>query len=230
MNDHTPPLELWIQDVQSYLYKVLRVSMEPAGFKFDKDNYSFHRKFGKNIQEFGFFFINQFPLNYRVSFVLQIRNKTVREMKSSFFDHIQKTNFRLSSMVIFLYDFMREMPYMEPVRDFILYTNNDLFQAGDSIARILRERALPLCDELTSIADIDNYFSHHPCWSVNTLNLDNIVSELIVARLNAKREYEELYLQLASALDKKIDDKLIDPSSREVIQSCYSYFKRKILA
>ena len=147
-------------------------------------------------------------------------------MKSAFFDHMEKTNFRLSSMVIFLNDFMRETKKQEDVKDFVLYTNNDLFAAGDAITMVLREKAIPLCDQLTSIADMDNYFLDHPCWSVNTLNLDNMISELIIARVNGKRDYDALYQQLAAALEKKIEARLIDSFSGEILKSCYTYFKK----
>src|SRR5215467_786855 len=159
MENNTQQLELWIQDIQSYLYRIIRGSMDSAGFKFDKYNYSFHRKHGKKVQEFGFIFVNQFPRSYRISFLLQIRNNVIRDLKSSFFDGLERKNFRLSSIVMFMSDFTREDSSDSILKEYILLNNKDLFTAADRIDELLQKNALPLCDRLSSIEDMDNFFA-----------------------------------------------------------------------
>jgi hypothetical protein len=227
MNEHTPQLELWIQDIQSYLYKIIKEPMEQAGFKFDRTNYSFKRKLEKNTQEFGFLFINQFPVNYRINFILQIRNNEVREVKSSFSNHIETNNFKLSSLIMMMRDFYGETNSGTPRKDHIIFTNQDLFAAVEAINRILVDQAIPLCDELKTLDDLESFFANHPCWSVNSLSLDNVISELIIAKLTRRRDFDTLYQQLAEDVNKKIQQGEINSGTGEIFKSCYEFLLKK---
>jgi len=200
--------------------------MEKAGFKFERYNYSFKRKHEKNIQEFGFLFINQFPVNYRLNFVLQIRNHAVREIKSTFSNHTEKNNFKLSSLIMMMSDFTA-VNNSRSTKDYIIFTNQDLFAATEAILRILVDQAIPLCDELKTMDDLDSFYEKHPGWSVNSLSLDNIISDLIIGRIGRKRNFDILYQQLAEDMDKKIQHGEINGEAADILRSCYKFLLRK---
>jgi hypothetical protein len=226
MNENLPSLELWIQDIQSYLYKVIRLPMESAGFKFDRYNYSFARKHGKHTQEFGFLFINQFPVNYRINFVLQIQNKQVKEVKSSFFQSLGRDDFKLNGLISFLRDFGEDTPD-EKMKDYIIYSNKDLFIAAEAISMMLQYEAIPLCDQISNLDDLDSFYAAHPGWSVTNFSIDNVISELITARLNRKRDFRELYLRIADQIKNKESNRRIDDDAGKIVQLCYDYIIKR---
>ncbi|MBS1600538.1 MAG: hypothetical protein JST75_20090 [Bacteroidetes bacterium] len=226
MKEDLPPLELWIQDIQSYLYKIVNVPLGKAGFKFDKYNYSFERKYKKNTQDFGFLFVNQFPVNYRVNFMLQIRNKKVKEAKTAFFHSLNRDDFKLNSLAILLRDFGE--PVSEPgKKDFIIFGNKELFDAAESISKILQYEAIPLCDQLSDLNDLDTFYDTRNGWSVTNYNIDNIISELIIARLNRKRNFQKVYEQIADKLQKKDSIRKIDTDASLIAERCYQFILKK---
>ncbi len=219
MSDNSPPLELWLQEIQSYLHKVIYGPLNMAGFDFDKYNYSFTRKHGKHIQEFGFLFVNQFPVNYRINFMLQIRNKSVREIKSSLLNIRDKGSPRLSSLVVLMADFMKEKNMLSNSGDYIIRTNKDLFSASSIVNIILQDQAMPLCDSLETLNDLDLFFSNPPDWYINNRRTDNAISELIVAKLNGRRNYHEVLQQLMSRATAKAENDQTDKSVK-ILESC----------
>jgi hypothetical protein len=226
MKEDLPPLELWIQDIQSYLYKVIAGPMEEAGFKFDKYNYSFIRKHGKTTQEFGFLFVNQFPVNYRINFMLQIRHKKVKEVKSAFFQSLKRDDFKLSSLLTIFRDF-GEHGKDSRMKDYIIFGNRELFDAGESISKILQYEAIPLCDQLSNLNDLDNFYTIRNGWSVTNFSIDNIISELIIAKLNGKRNFQQLYEQIIDRIERKDSDRRIDTDASVIVERCYQFIVKK---
>ncbi len=227
MNEELPPLELWIQDIQSYLYKVIGSPMEKSGFKFDKYDYSFTRKYGKNTKEFRFLFVNQFPVNYRINFMLQVRNKKAKEAKSAFFQSLGRDDFKLSSLIMFLRDFGEPVTDSR-MKDFIIYGNKELFDAGDSINEMLHFEAIPLCNQLADLNDLDNFYGSRNGWCVTNYNIDNIVSDLIIARLNRKRNFSELYETMLNRLRNKDSEKRIDTDVLVIFERLYEFIQKKL--
>ena len=224
MTEDLPRLELMIQEVQSYLYKIIHAPMEDAGFKFSRYNFSFARKHEKNFQEFGFIFINQSPVNHRINFILQIINKHVKEIKSSFFHRLERKDFMPSSIIILLQDF-GEDGSCSSLKDFVVTSYKDLFIAAESISKILQYEAVPLCDLLSTLNDLDSFYTGRGGWSVDNFNLDNIISELIIARLNAKRDLHELYHQIME--DIETSKKRPDHDAVKIIELCYDYLRTR---
>lgn len=203
--------------------------MELADFKFDKYSYSFSRKHGKNTQEIGFLFINQFPINYRVNFLLQIRNQQIREIKSAFLrTNIYGNDFKLSSLMLLMSDFIEENSTQQPSKDYKLFTNTDLFAAAASINIMLQEKVIPLCDKTATVSDIDNFFANRPGWSVEKMVLENIINELIAARINRKRNFDELYESIMRDINLSIENGKLQSDTRTIIESCYRYLKAKV--
>ncbi|PWT71573.1 MAG: hypothetical protein C5B59_17745 [Bacteroidetes bacterium] len=223
MNQDHSRLELWIHDIQSYLDKVIGGTMEQAGFSFDKLNYSYKRKLGRNLQTFGFLFINQYPTNHRISFVMQIRNSDVRDLKSSFFKHQlhkdpqQPKDSQLTSLNLFLGDFMQNGLSQSSINDYSIINNNDLFEAVEHILDILAEKAIPLCDNLTNVAELDEFYESYPGCSVNSINPDNMMSDLAICKMVGRRNINHLFANMIESVDEKIrNEQMVDMSARTI--------------
>jgi len=226
MKEEVPQLELWIQDIQSYVFKVISPTFKKAAFKFDRSDYTFSRKHGKNTQTFGFLFTNQFPIKYRVNFMLEISNKKIREAKSAFFETLKRDDFHLNGLVMFLKNF-GESNGDENKKDYTIYGNKELFDAGDAINRILQYEAFPLCDHLTNLAALDSFYASRPGWSVTHYHIDNILSDLITARLNRERNLDEVYIDIADRIQRKDSKRRIDTDAGLLVTLCYEFLKKK---
>jgi hypothetical protein len=219
-------LELWLKDVQSYLYKMTRPLMEHARFSFHREDYSYRRKNKKSADELSFIFLNCYPVNYRVSFILEIRHPEVRQVKESFMKEILQKESHLCSIILNLKDFPSGDGQQERVKDYSITNQRDLFMAGDWLSQILQYELIPLCDQLSSITHMDNFFASRPEWSLNTHSGGNICTDLIVAKLNRKRDFEERYVQLMEGLHQRIQQQLISPESRQLLSLCYDAIKK----
>src|SRR5450432_720083 len=98
-NQEKPVLELWLQDVQAYIYKVTGNPMKRSGFNFDRNHFNFTRKNKKSLDELSIIFISQFPINYRVGFQLEIWHPRIRHIKESFMSDILNRESNLCSII-----------------------------------------------------------------------------------------------------------------------------------
>jgi hypothetical protein len=227
MLHHQPHLELWFPNIRKYLYKSIKGQMESEGFKFNKSDFSFKRKHGKDYEEICFITQNHFPLNYKVSFVLKIWNQEIKSIKASFPQSRDIPDFKFRSLVLFMGHFIEEMnkPRQNPgiVYDYTLVTNKDLFTASDELVELLHDLVLPMSRQLSNIDGIDFFFAKRPGWSVKNLTLNNITSELIAARLNKRRDFDELFWEIREGMSKKITDGEMSLESKIVIEQLYKY-------
>ncbi|HTQ28453.1 MAG TPA: hypothetical protein VMI35_10005 [Puia sp.] len=209
MNEELSPLELWMPEIKKYIRQTPGLLLESQGFVYNRPDFSFKRKHKKNAEEFCFVFVNQFPISYRLNFLLQIWNHDVKTVKEAYPYKSSIENYKLRSLVFFMRDFMTESDYDPEFQDagynFLVLNNRDLFNAADTITRILQEQALPLCNQLSELGGLDRFFEDRPGWSVNSLNINNIITELIAARLNRKRNFPEVCQQTLAYIDKKIE-------------------------
>jgi hypothetical protein len=226
ISKQTSALELWLKDVQSYIYKMTRPLMEHARFSFHREDYSYRRKNRKSTDELSFIFLNCYPVNYRVSFILEIRHPEIRQVKESFMKEILQKESHLSSIILNLKDFPPADPQQERVRDYPITNYRDLFMVGDWLGQTLQYELIPLFDQLSSIPHMDHFFGSRPEWSLNTGSGGNICTDLIAARLNRKRDFEERYVQLLEGVQQRIQQQLISPESRELLSLCYDAIKR----
>jgi hypothetical protein len=229
MYENLPPLELWFPNIRKYLYKTIGKQIVSQGFKFNKSEFSYKRKHGKDYEELCFILKNQFPINYRISFILKIWNHQIKAVKASFPHKDSIENFKYRSLVLFMGNFLEEMnsPPTHPgtINDFTLITNRDLFTASDRLIELFHDRVLPMSMQVSNVAGIDAFFESRPGWSVNNLTLNNITSDLIAARLNAKRNFDEVFWDLRERMGKKITAGEMNLEARIAIELLYKYLK-----
>jgi hypothetical protein len=219
------PLELWLKDVQSYIYKMTRPPMDHANFNFNRANYFYKRKNKKSVDELSIIFLSQFPVNYRVSFVLEIWHPQIRQVKESFMSDILQKESNLCSIVLYLKDFPSNDPQQEVVKDYSIYNHRDLFMVGDWLAQTLQYELIPLCDQMSTLAHMDSFFEAKPEWSLNTHSGGNVCTDLIVTKINGRRDFEQRYVQLMQGIQQKIQHQLMSPESRQLLSLCYDAIK-----
>jgi hypothetical protein len=220
-NKQSPALELWLQDVQSYIYKVTSSHMKHARFDFNRSRFRYIRKNKKSLDELSIIFLSQFPVSYRLSFQLEIWHPQIREIKESFMSEIISKESNLCSIILYLRDFPSNDPQQEVVKDYSIFNHRDLFMVGDWLAQTLQYELVPLCDQLSTIAHMDSFFEAKPEWSLNTRSGGNICTDLIVAKLNRKRDIHNRYLQLMEGIQVKITKQQMTPESRQLLTLCY---------
>jgi hypothetical protein len=217
----SPSLDLWLQDVQSYIFKVTSGPMKKAHFQFNRSGFSYSRKNKKSQEELSIIFLSQFPLNYRVGFQLEIWHSPIKQVKETFMSEIMNRESNLCSIILNMKDFPSNDPQQEVVKDYSIYNHRDLFLAGDWLAQTLQYELVPLCDQLSTIAHMDAFFESRPDWSLNTRSGGNMCTDLITAGLNRKRDVHQRYRQLMEGLRQKIENRRMNPESRQLLSLCY---------
>jgi hypothetical protein len=220
-----PSLELWLSDIQSYIYKQTSGPMKHAHFQFDRSGYNYKRKNKKSQDELSIIFLSQFPVNYRVGFQLEIWHPQIKLVKESFMSEILNKESHLCSIILYLKDFPSNDPQQEVIKDYSISNYRDLFMAGDWLARTLQYDLVPLCDQLSTISHMDSFFEAKPEWSLNTRSGGNICTDLIVSKINQRRDLHLRYQQLMEGLQQRIENRLMNPESRQLLTLCYESIK-----
>jgi len=221
----SPTLDLWLHDVQAYIYKMTAGHMKHARFQFDRNSFNFKRKNKKSQDEMCIIFLSQFPVNYRVGIQLEIWHPQIKQVKESFLGDILYKESNLCSIILYMKDFPSNDPEQAVVKDYFIYNHKDLFMVGDWLAQTIQYELIPLCDQLNSIAHLDSFFEARPDWSLNTHSGGNICTDLIVAKLNKKRNLHQRYQELLMGLQNKIENRQINPESRQLLSLCYDTIK-----
>ena len=223
-------LELWLPDIKKYVFENAGQCLEAAGFSFLKPDNSYKQTHGKNNEEIRFVFTNQFPVSYRIGFLFQIWNHQIKTVKAGFPFMAKMENYKLRSLVLFMNNFVlpdQEGNEQSVLNALLLVTNKDLFVATDHITRLLQEQVIPLADQLFDLDGIDAYFVDRPGWSIDSLNFNNISTELTAAKLNKKRNFEEVYMQIVTAIDQKIQAKEMGDEMKEHTAKYCEYLRSK---
>jgi len=218
-------LELWLEDVQSYIYKMTGEPMKRARFQFSRSRFVYSRKNKKSQDELSIIFLSQFPINYRVGFQLEIWHPQIKQIKESFMNNILNKESNLCSIILYMKDFPSNDPQQEVVKDYSIYNYRDLFLVGDWLAQTLQYELVPLCDQLSTIPYMDGFFEAKPEWSLNTRSGGNICTDLIVAGINRKRDLHLRYQQLMEGLQQRIDYRQMNPESRHLLTLCYEVIR-----
>jgi hypothetical protein len=216
-----PLLELWLHDIQSYIFKVTSGPMGHARFQFNRTDFSYKRKNKKSQDELSIIFLSQFPVKYRISFQLEIWHAEIKKIKESYMRNILMKESNLCSVMLYMKDFTSHDPQPELGKDYTVYNQQDLFMVGDWLAQTLQYELVPACDQMNSIEGMEKFFAANADWSLNTHNGGNICTDLIVAKLNRRRDLHNRYEQLMQGLQQKIENKLMNPESRELLTLCY---------
>ena len=218
-------LELWLEDVQSYIYQVTSSPMKHAHFQFSRSRFSYSRKNKKSQDELSIIFLSQFPVNYRIGFQLEVWHPQIRQVKERFMSEIMNKESNLCSIILYMKDFPSNDPEQEVVKDYSIYNHRDLFMVGDWLAQTLQFELIPLCDQLSTIPHMDSFFEAKPQWSLNTRSGGNVCTDLIVAKINRRRDLHLRYKQLMDGLQEKIENRLMSPESRHLLSLCYDAIK-----
>ncbi len=218
-------LELWLQEVQSYIYKVTSEPMKRANFQFLRSDFSYKRKNKNSQDELSIIFLSQFPVNYRIGFQLEIWHPQIKQVKETFMGDILNKQSYLCSIILFTKDFPSNDPEQTTVKDYPVYNSRDLFLVGDWLAQTLQYELVPLCDQFSTISHMDSFFEAKPDWSLNTHSGGNLCTDLIVAKLNRKRDIHLRYQQLMDGLQLKIENRQMSPESRQLLSLCYEAIK-----
>lgn len=218
-------LELWLQEVQSYIYKVTSEPMKRSNFQFLRSNFSYKRKNKYSQDELSIIFLSQFPVNYRIGFQLEIWHPQIKQVKETFMGDILNKQSYLCSIILFMKDFSSNDPEQKIVKDYPVYNSRDLFLVGDWLAQTLQFELIPLCNQLSTIPHMDSFFEAKPDWSLNTHSGGNLCTDLIVAKLNRKRNIHLRYQQLTDGLQLKIENRQMSPESRQLLSLCYDALK-----
>ena len=216
-----PSLELWLQDIQSYIYQVTSGPMGMARFQFNRTEFSYKRKNKKSQDELSIIFLSQFPVKYRIGFQLEIWHPEIKKVKEFFMRDIVMKESNLCSIILYIKDFPSNDPQQEIVKDYTVCNQQDLFMVGDWLAQTLQYELAPMCEQMNSIEAMENFFEANPGWSLNTYNGGNICTDLIVAKMNRKRDFHKRYEQLKEGIQHKIENHLMSPESRELLTLCY---------
>jgi hypothetical protein len=216
-----PSLELSLHEVQSYIYKVTSGTMKHSGFQFFRTDYSFRRKNKKSQDELSIIFLSQFPVNYRLGFQLEIWHPEIRQIKEIYMQEILEKESNLCSIILYLKDFPSIDPMQEVVKDYSVFNYRDLFMVGDWLAQTMQYDLVPLCNQLSTIQHMDNFFEAKPNWSLDTHTGGNLCTDLIVAKLNRKRDIHKRFQQLMQGLQQKIENRQMSPESRQLLSLCY---------
>jgi hypothetical protein len=217
----SPSLELWLPEVQSYIARVTGPIMKHGGFEFSRSRFCYKRKNKKSHDELSFIFLSHFPVNYRISFQLEIWHPQIKQMKESFMSEIISKESNLCSIILYPKDFPSNDPEQETAKDYSVYNHRDLFMVGDWLSQTLQYELIPLCNQFSSIAHMDSFFEAKSNWSVNTKSGGNICTDLITAKLNKRRDFHERYRQLLQMLNEKIQIQQMSPESRQLLTLCY---------
>jgi len=214
-------LELWLQDVQSYIYKVTKGPMHHGNFKFDRNSFHYNRKSKNSQDELSIIFLSQFPVSYRIGFQLEIWHPEIRQIKESFMSDILNRESFLCSIILFMKDFPSQEAPDEIMKDFTVCTHRDLFLAGAWLAQKLQYELVPLCDQMSSIKHMDDFFQARPQWSLSTRSGGNLCTDLITAKLNKKRDYHQRYQELRQAVRLEIESRSLNPEVCRLLDLCY---------
>jgi hypothetical protein len=216
-----PLLEIWLQDIQSYIYRVTSGPMGMASFQFNRTEFSYKRKNKKSQDELSIIFLSQFPVRYRIGFQLEIWHPEIKKVKEFFMRDIVTRESNLCSIILYMKDFPSDDTQQEIVKDYTVCNQQDLFIVGDWLARTMQYELVPLCEQMNSIEAMDKFFYTNPDWSLNTYNGGNICTDLIVAKLSRKRDIHIRYKQLIEGVQQKIENQQMNPDSRELLSLCY---------
>src|SRR5271154_7209974 len=117
-NKQSPSLELWLEDIQAYIYKLTRSPMKHSGFEFNRSSFSFKRKNKKSQDELSIIFLSQFPVNYRIGFQLEIWHPQIKQVKETYMGEILSKQSYLCSIILFMKDFPSNDPVQTIVKDY----------------------------------------------------------------------------------------------------------------
>jgi len=216
--------ELRMPGIREYLHQKVGEIIEREGFKFKKSDFTFKKKNHKFYEEVQFLFYNYHPLNYSFNFMASVFNETIENIKQGLPPQNHFEPFNRYSVFLLSNNFTHHLiskSLGEMGSDYVVVTLDDLIAVSEAIKKTFREEVLPLLETLKTIPGLDFFFTEKGVeWAVESNFMNNIATDLIVAKLNGKRNYHEVFEDIIDTLSAKPRP---DAQTIEVIKNLYIY-------
>lgn len=220
--------ELRMPGIKTYLQEKLGAVLEQQGFKFRKSDYTFRRKRGNRYEQIQFLFYDYFPLNYSFEFIVTVFNEQVENIKLALPEqsHYEKFNkFSLFISANNFTNFFSPNSLTETGYHFTVTNLDDLIKVGESLTETFNREVIPLANRLTTIDGIDRFFIEKtPLWPVESGFMNNMATDLIVAKLNGQRDHYQVYQELSNKLKSRDN---IDWRTLELLDNLYLFLKNR---
>jgi hypothetical protein len=207
MNKNLRATQLRMPEIKDCINLAITTDVEQAGFRFRKSNFTYIKKWSGNWQKVIFLFYNYFPLDYKMHFLVSLWIEEIEQIKSNlpFEHHFESSKFQTLGMD--MSDFMNEFgkkpfPTISGYT-FDIATKNDLQLAATSVKLLLGEKVFPFLDQVSNLEGLFKFFESHPDWSVKSLSVNNMCSEIIVGKLISQKELKLAYERIIESLTIK---------------------------
>jgi len=220
--DNFTPTELRMPVIRTCLHDTVGRLIESEGYKFNKSKYSYKKKQGKNNKLIKFLFYDYYPLNYSFDFLTYVFNEDIEKIKLALGPQRHTETFNWFSLFIRTNDFTNHINadnLYETGYNYTVVKLDDLMDVVNAICKTFKEEVLTLLDTLTTIEDIDAFFTKKGVnWAVNGDFLNNISTDLIVAKLNGKRDHQKVFEDIVCTIKNRPKPNL---QTLKVIENLY---------
>jgi hypothetical protein len=222
--------ELLIPIIKTYLHGSIGRELEDSGFVHKKTDFTYKKKLKKDFAQFSFLIYDYYPVNYNVKFSLNFLNSDIQSIKQKigFDDFVLPTDW--SSIYLSMGEFMAGL-IKEEIKwrlnfSYRLVTRNDLIVAAEKMSDLLKTELVPLSNTLFTIEGINYFFAGKGIkWTVDTLNINNILSDLISAKLSGMRDINVVYRELSDEMKSVIQRERLQVQDLNALVSTYEYLK-----
>ncbi len=222
--------ELRIPEIKTYLQDTVGRVLEDSGFVFKKTDFTYKKKLKKDFTRFSILIYNYYPVNYNVKFSLNLFNSDIQSIKQkiTFEEFVSPTHWSsiYLSMGEFIAGLINEEIKLRTNFSYRLVTRNDLTEAAEKMSDLLKTELVPLCNTLFTIEGINSFFSGKGVkWTIGTLNINNILSDLISAKLSGMRDVNIVYQELSDEMNSVIKKDRLQVHDLNALASTYEYLK-----
>jgi hypothetical protein len=226
--------ELLIPEIKTYLHGSIGRLLEDSGFVFKKTDFTYKKKLKKNFAEFSFLIYNYYPVNYNVKFTLNIFNNDIQAIKQKikFDEFVLPTNWSsiYLSMGEFIAGLMKEEIKWRSNFSYRLVTPNDLIDAAVKMSDLLKTELVALSNALLTVEGISDFYRKKGIkWTVSTLNINNILSDLISAKLGGMRDTNVVFRELSDEMKSVIKKEKLPVHDLNALVSTYEYLNNSLL-
>jgi hypothetical protein len=110
---------------------------------------------------------------------------------------------------------------------FFIVSKDDLAEACNRLKALLNDKALPLSDLLATLSGINRFFESWKNWSVESLSLNNMATEIVSAKLGQERNYIKAYESVMSHINLLIKNSILTPAVAKVIEELDKFMRSK---
>jgi hypothetical protein len=222
--------ELLLPEIKTYLYGTIGKELEDFGFIFKKTDFTYKKKLKTNFAQFAFLIYNYYPVNYNIKFTLNVINNEIQAIKKKivFDEFVLPTNWTsiYVTMGEFIDDLINEEIKWRINFGYHLVFRKDLIDATIKMSELLNDEFVPLSNTLLTIEGINHFFARKGIkWTVDSLNINNILSDLISAKLSGLRDINVVYRELSDEMKSVIEKDRLQVHDLNALVSTYEYLK-----